>query len=197
MSLGRLLWMWAWRLAIAALIMWQLKRFQGTNAMIVFVLMIPVIGVLMASPILESLASWFNWARKQPYEKWQGNYYEFANIQIRIIEDGGGLWFCDADVFQVLGISPAMAASRISLFQAHERRYFSQHKLHAFSEDGVKRLLAKSQHRESRPMLLWIEREVLKPHRRKIELRDMPPPEADPPTPADAVAPPRRNDFLP
>jgi hypothetical protein len=174
MSLGRILWMWAWRLAIALVILWQIRRFQGTNTMIVFVLMIPVIGVLLAKPILESVSSWFKWARKQPYEKWQGNYYEYANVHIRVFDHDDELWFCDVDIFKVLELPVDTANVRTRLFSASEHRHFAEHKLSAFSEAGVQHMLTKSQHRESRAMLLWIEREVLKPHRRKIELRDHP-----------------------
>lgn len=174
MGAGRLLWMWTWRLAVSLAILWQIRRFQGTNVAVVFVLMIPIIGVLLASPILETLANWFNWARKQPYEKWQGNYYEFASIQIRVIEHSDVLWFCDVDVFKVLELPIDNAKSRTGLFTEGEHRYFAEHKLGAFSEDGVRRFLSRNPHRESRAVLLWIEREVLKPHRRKIELRDHP-----------------------
>jgi hypothetical protein len=172
MSIGRIAWMWAWRLAIVLAVVWQIYRFQGTHTMIAFVLMIPIIGVLLAKPVIESLGAWFNWARKQPYEKWQGNYYEFANIQIRIVEDGDTLWFCDADVFSVLEIPSSMVSTRINLLAPGERKYLEEHGLHALSEQGVLRLLEKAPHRDALPMKHWIEREVIKPFRRKRELRE-------------------------
>jgi hypothetical protein len=72
------------RVAICAAVTYAASRFSAAAAVVTVALW----GALMAKPIIELGANWFNWARREPYEKWQGNYYEYANVQIRIIELG-------------------------------------------------------------------------------------------------------------
>lgn len=129
-------------------------------------------GAMMAKPIIELGANWLNWARREPYEKWQGNYYEFANVQIRIIEIGTGdtqrLWFVAADILKVLSERPI---KKLELaYNRAEYCVLPDENLAAFSEEGVKKYLTVSRHPQSVAMLLWIEREVIKPHRRKLEI---------------------------
>ena len=124
----RYLWMVLWRLVVVALIISGIVRFRGTDTMILFVLAVPAIGVLMAGPIMILISAWYQWQRGQPYQKWQGNYYEFAYVQIRVLEiandnadknaeekaDENGavimskLWFVDQDVLKVLGRKPTL-----------------------------------------------------------------------------------------
>ena len=180
MSLRRIIWLWLWRLAFAALIIGQIYRFRGTKHMAWFVLLIPIVGFLLVAPIMHALSAWYNWQRRQPYAKWQGNYYEFANIQIRIFEVGndesnehgeigsGTLWFCADDVLKVLGRQ--VTSQLKGLYTNTEYRELTNEKLFAFSEAGIKKILLSSTHHESKRMMLWIEREVIKAHRRRQEL---------------------------
>jgi len=129
-------------------------------------------GVLMAKPIVELGANWFNWARREPYEKWQGNYYEFANVQIRIFGRDGAtqqkLWFAVPDILKVLGEKPSRKLELI--YGPAEYWVFPEENVAAFSEKGVKKCLAASRHPQANAMRLWIEREVIKPHRKKLEI---------------------------
>jgi hypothetical protein len=147
-------------------------------SMIAAVASVALWGALMAKPIIELAANWFNWARRQPYEKWQGNYYEYANVQIRIIELGTGstqrLWFVASDVLKVLGERPTRKLELI--YNNDEYRVLPNESLAAFSEEGVRKCLTVSRHPQSVAMLLWIEREVIKPHRRKLEIASTPAP---------------------
>ena len=177
----RFVWMVLWRLAVAALIISGFFRFRGSDTMAFFVLLVPAIGVLAAGPIMIVISAWFQWQRGQPYAKWQGNYYEFANIQIRVLEipndiaDENGsviatkLWFVDQDVLKVLGRKPTFQLK--ALYRETDYRDFPDENCWAFSEAGVKKLLMASTHPESKKMMLWIEREVIKVHRRRLELR--------------------------
>lgn len=129
-------------------------------------------GVLMAKPIVELGANWFNWARREPYEKWQGNYYEFADVQIRIFGRDGAtqqkLWFAVPDILKVLGEKPSTKLELI--YGPAEYWVFPEENVAAFSEKGVKKCLAASRHPQANAMRLWIEREVIKPHRKKLEI---------------------------
>jgi hypothetical protein len=160
--------------AICAAVTYAASRINAGAA----VVSVALWGALMAKPIIELGANWFNWARREPYEKWQGNYYEFANVQIRIIELGTGstqrLWFVAADILKVLGERPTKKLELV--YNNAEYCVLPDENLAAFSEEGVKKYLTVSRQPQSVAMLLWIEREVIKPHRRKLEIASTPAP---------------------
>lgn len=156
------------RAAICGLVSFIAFKFGPGYGMISVVLW----GVMMAKPIVELGANWFNWARREPYEKWQGNYYEFANVQIRIFGRDGAtqqkLWFAAPDILKVLGEKPSRKLELI--YGPAEYWVFPEENVAAFSEEGVKKCLAASRHPNAISMRLWIEREVIKPHRKKLEI---------------------------
>jgi hypothetical protein len=160
---------------IALMILWR-SLFCGAVSWIAFaklgvvggVCTVALWGLMLAKPIMELTATWFNWAKREPYAKWQGNYYEFANIQIRVFVQPDGLWFCDRDVLKVIEETHAVAFAQIYA-ETEYARLDNEH-LHAFSETGVERLLRASSHYNAAPMLLWLTREVIKQHHRKLEI---------------------------
>lgn len=164
MESWRILVMFLTRLGLAAAIVWAVYRYIGP---IPAILSIPIAGVLLAKPIIEAGGNWLAWAKRQPYEKWHGNYYEFAGTQIRIYPVGNSLWFTDVDVLRVIGQKPTLMLE--STFDPHEYDLIPHTKVHGFSEEGVEKLLRASEHYESKRMLMWIQREVVKPFRRKLE----------------------------
>jgi hypothetical protein len=153
------------RAGLGALVVWLTYRYIGLIPML-----FAIVGaaVLVAKPIIEAGDTWISWAKTQPYEKWHGNYYEFAGTHIRIYPVGDTLWFAGADVMRVLGKKPDLMTE--STFSANEYGPIPDTGLSGFSEAGVERLLRASDHYEARRMLLWIQREVIKPFRRKREL---------------------------
>ncbi len=153
------------RLCLAIAILWAVYHYIG---LITMVIAAPIAGVLLAKPILEAGGSWFQWARKQPYAEWHGRYYEFAGTQIRIFEVDTELWIADADLLRVIGEKPTLMLG--SVHAPHEYGEIPDTKLHGFSPAGAAKVLSASSHYESKRMLLWLQREVYKPHRRKLDL---------------------------
>ena len=82
--------------------------------------------------------------------------------------DPNVLWFAAADVLKVIELTPAPKFERF--YNDAEYRQLEDENFAAFSEVGVKKLLMSSTHIESKRMMLWIEREVIKPQRRRLEL---------------------------
>ena len=103
MDVWRIVLLLAIRLTLSVAILWAVYRFIG---LIPFVLAIPIAGVLLAKPILEAGGTWIQWAKRQPFAEWQGDYYEFAGTQIRIFEMRRKLWVVDADLLRVIGKKP-------------------------------------------------------------------------------------------
>ena len=168
MEAWRIVLMFVIRGALAAVILWAVFRYMG---MIPFILAIPIVGVLLAKPIIEAGGNYFNWAKKQPYAAWHGNYYEFAGTQIRMIEVGRELWAVDADLLRVIGEKPTVMLE--SLYDVHDYDTITGTKYRGFSPAGVAKVLGKSGHFESKRMLLWLQREVYKQHARKQDLAKM------------------------
>ena len=164
METWRIALMFITRLALSAAILWAVFRYMG---MIPFVLAVPIAGVLLSKPIIEAGGAWFNWAKRQPYAEWQGNYYEFAGTQIRIVEVGRELWVVDADLLRVIGEKPSLMLE--SLYDIHDYDTIGETQYRGFSPAGAEKVLRKSEHVESKRMLMWLQREVYKQHARKQE----------------------------
>ena len=99
------------------------------------------------------------------------NYYQFANVQIRLMEVGRELWVVDADLLRVIGEKPTLMLE--SLYDVHEYDRIPDTKLHGFSPEGAEKVLLNSTHLEARRMLMWLQREVYKQHKRKQEVAKM------------------------
>jgi hypothetical protein len=101
-----------------------------------------------------------------PYAEWQGHYYAFEGQQIRAIVVDDALWFVDRDVLAVLQTKRGRVRQ---LYGAHEYARMPGTVWFGFSEAGLKRLLSKSLHADAKRLAFWFERDVLLPHRNKIE----------------------------
>ena len=165
METWRIVLLFAARLALSAAILWAVFHYMG---MIPFVLSIPIAGVLLAKPLIEAGGSWLHWAKKQPYAEWHGNYYEFAGTQIRMFEIGRELWVVDEDLLRVIGEKPSLLLG--GHYDVLEYGPIDETEFHGFSPAGAAKVLNQSTHYESKRMLMWLQREVYKVHRRKQEL---------------------------
>jgi hypothetical protein len=165
MDAKHILLMFAARLTLSAAILWLVYRYVD---MIPFILAIPIAGALLAKPVLEGVSSWFGWTRKQPYEEWQGRYYEFANTQIRIFEIDNQLWAQDSDLLRVIGEKPTLMLG--SLYGAADYAAIPGTRFHGFSPTGTEKVLKASGHHEAARMLMWLQREVYKAYNRRREM---------------------------
>ena len=158
------------RLLLAAAITWLLIRFATWlhlpwYAGIVFA-SVPVAGLLV-KPLMEFTADGFDWLAKAPLEPWQGRYYRFNDVQVRVYEVGGELWFVDRDVCQSCGL-PFDLSFGARFPPAHHDRIAGTREW-GFSEAGLESFLAPSRETEAGKFLLCARREVLAAHRRKQE----------------------------
>ena len=126
---------------------------------------------MLSKPILGWSGEIMDFFSRQPLAKWQGIYYQFANVQIRMMEVGHELWVVDTDLLRVIGEKPTLMLE--SIYDVHEYDAIPDTKFHGFSPAGAEKVLRKSDHIESKRMLLWLQREVYKQHARKQELAKM------------------------
>jgi hypothetical protein len=142
--------------ALMTWIGWKLG--QRPWALVAFVFSTPLIGVAIARPLVEFIHDGFGWLSRQPLDAWNGRYYAFNNVHVRVLEDGGRLWFCARDVVAACEVSAAADAlpglRRIG-------------RLQCMSVEGIESLHAVHGGPELGRFVLWCRREVLAPWERK------------------------------
>jgi hypothetical protein len=133
-------------------------------ALVAFVLSTPAIAVAIARPLVELIHEGFTWTSRQPLKKWEGNYYEFGGVQVRVVEDDGQLWFAADDVIKATGI----AAVGGTLLEARDLPEWG---FAGLGIDGVEKVLGRHRSHESGRFILWARREVIMPWERKRGVR--------------------------
>ncbi len=137
---------------------WKLGGFAW--GVIAFLFSAPLIGVAIAKPLVEMIHDGFGWLSAQPLQKWQGNYYEFGGVHVRVIEDEDALWFAADDVIKATGVKAHGATLA-------ESRLLPGYSLPFLDIDAVENVLARHRSHESARFILWARREVVTPWERK------------------------------
>jgi hypothetical protein len=135
-----------------------------------------LIGFLFALPVLAWIASRifvhggagaFSWMQRQPLEEWQGMYYAFNDVQVRVYEDDDPrrLLFVVDDVVLAVGLKRLPESFRIG--HSRELVAIPGTKLLALDPTGIENLLGRRNDHEARRFLLWMRREVIAPWEKK------------------------------
>ena len=142
--------------ALMTWVAWKLG--QREWAMIAFVFSTPLIGVAIAKPLVEMTHDGLTWLWRHPLEAWQGNYYAFNNVHIRVFDDGDRLWFCASDIVTACHLK-ALAPAIPGVQQVEN--------LPSLTLEGVEQFLGGHPHPELGRFVLWAKREVVVPWERK------------------------------
>ena len=153
------------RVALCSVVTWTAWRYLG---LIPAVLTVPLWGVALAGPLMDWMGHLYDYFNRSPLAPWQGRYYNFAGVHLRVLPVGQTLWIVDRDIFQVLGEKPTLLLP--DQFDALEYGLIEGTRFNGFSEDGLERLLKRHSHQDSTRFLVWLRREVFFPHRRKLGL---------------------------
>lgn len=129
---------------------------------------LPILGWIAARLLVHGGASAFSWFASAHAREWEGAYYAFNEVQVRVYEDDGQLWFVVPDVLRSIGIKQVPAAFRA--VHPGDVKEIPGHRLKALNPKGVEHLLGKMRDHEAGRFLLWMEREVVKPWQKKREL---------------------------
>lgn len=133
-----------------------------------------MVGLLLTLPVLAWFASRLivhgssgavGWINRKATSEWEGYYYAFNDIQIRVYEDDGRLWFVARDVLTALEMKD-VADSFLARFP-DDTRLLEREKLTAIDANGLEKLLGNRLDHESVRFLLWMRRDVVKPWERK------------------------------
>jgi hypothetical protein len=158
------------RLALCALVsglfVWIGQQVHArAGGWIGFVLSIPLYGVALAKPLMEIFEEGFTWLARQPMRRWEGRYYEFNGVQIRVYEHDEKLWFVAKDVLLATNL-PAIPESFLAT-HSEGCRVLEGMSLPCLDLDTVEKLLARSREHDPERFILWARREVEAPWERK------------------------------
>lgn len=161
-----------WRLALAALLVtavaWIGWKFSGrTGLLIGFLLATPLAAALIARYVVELMHEGFSWLWHQPMQEWQGSFYAFDDVQVRIYEHEDQLWFAVADVLTAIDqrrlTGSFLATHSSALLRVPGTR------VTALALPGLEALLGPSRDPKAGRLLQWARREVVAPWERKQE----------------------------
>jgi hypothetical protein len=151
---------------VSALFIWIGQQFHPrAGGWIGFVLSVPLYGTALAKPLVELFCEGITWLSRQPMRHWEGRYYEFNGIQIRVYEDDDKLWFVAKDVLRATNV-PAIPES-FAATHSQGFRVLADTTLTCLDLDTVEKLLARSREHEPQRFILWARREVETPWERK------------------------------
>jgi hypothetical protein len=148
------------RLAIGLVVMGVMAKAMG---LIGIVFAAPILGVAIAKPLVEVMHDGLTWTANQPLRKWEGRYYEFDGVQIRVLEHAGALWFAADDVVTSTGL-PVVGGT---LLEATTIPVDESAKLPFLDLAALEKVLMRHRSPESGRFLLWAQREVVAPYERK------------------------------
>lgn len=126
--------------------------------LIAFVFSTPLIGVAIASPLVHLVHEGFGWLSEQPMRRWQGRYYSFNTLQIRVLDEEERLWFCVEDMLkacEIRAIASALPDTR------------EVEGLHCMDIDTIERFHETHRNPQLDRFLLWAKRDVVAPWERK------------------------------
>jgi hypothetical protein len=157
---------------------------------------LPLLVTLAALLLLWPLWRGGRWLldalRASPHRPWQGSYYEFDGRQVRVlVDDTEALWFCAADVFDVLGIAAGgRAPARVRIAAGRDGlRHAPGTRLLCFTERGLAAWLERRSERRVAAFERWLRSQVIGPHRRRLEIagRSEPTQDSGAAPPADSM----------
>jgi hypothetical protein len=125
------------------------------------VLSIPIFAWFAARFLVHGGSGLLDWVSRQQLNQWQGRYYSFNDVQVRVYEEGGELWFAARDLMLAARMSPIPDSVLEQRLGECER--IGEKGPIGFSVAGVERFFAEHPGTEAGKLLLWMRREVVAP----------------------------------
>ena len=117
------------------------------------------------------ISSLKRFAEENAVREWQGNYYQWGNQHIRIVEENGCIWVVDEDLINAVGMELDKGLRRKLEISYSGYGNIPGTKHLGFTEKAVLEFLHGKQERnpEIIKLKLWFEREVFFTLRRKMK----------------------------
>ena len=146
---------------------WFYAMFDRTLAGVAFglIIVMPIAAKLVARQLIELFHEGFTWLSQQPLKAWEGAYYEFDNVQVRIYEVDGELWFAVPDLRKAIDLK-RLPATFVATHRENLKRVPGS-RLEALPASALPALLEPMRMAKAGRLLVWAQREVVAPWERK------------------------------
>lgn len=159
-------WPWlAFRIAISALLITLGVCFGGAMGVLIA---LPLVALCIAAPLTHALFALFFDLRRASFRDWDGDWYEFEGLQIRVIEEKRCTWVSLPDLLRSLG-EPCRGRAlqeRLATVPIGQSKNFERIGI-CLSQQAVRDLLASRASPEAWRLARWFEREVFFAHDRR------------------------------
>jgi len=135
-------------------------------ALIGLVFSCPLVGVAVARPLVELTHQGFGWLADQSWEQWQGRYYAYNNVQVRVYEHRGDLWFAARDVMKAIRVDRLPDEL---LARSQDCAPIPGTRMMAFNLKGLEKFAGGHGGAAAGGIVLWAQREVVGPWEKKRE----------------------------
>jgi hypothetical protein len=159
----------AWAIAVAVVVAFVIVPltlgYMGLG-MIGLMLSVPFFAWFASRFLVHGGAGLLEWMSRKSMEEWQGAYYAFNNVQVRVYEDDEGeLWFAARDMMLAADMSPIPDA--VLEERAGECGRIGDTGLVGWTAAGAERFFAAHPGTEAGKLLLWMRREVVAPWKKR------------------------------
>jgi hypothetical protein len=153
----------AFALAVSAALLYAFWRWFGAFGL---VFAMPVISIL-AMPIVEILTGFPSFARRLALRRVEGRYFEFRGRAIDIhIDADARCWVSTADARKIVALPADPVLCRLAPLHCAE---LGEPRLWRITPEGLAELLARSSDAEVTKFCRWLEVDVARPARNKLE----------------------------
>lgn len=165
---GWTLWL-AWGLVGGALWLNDVGNQTGTLTLI---LAAPFWGVWLLWPMYRGVRALWIWHSQSAWGEWNGAYYEFGGLQIRVLFEGERIWVVADDVFNALNLQGRQRnAGRVRQIAGRDGLVrLPRSRLLTFSEVGIRAWLDRRTDTDAHKFSRWLNKQVIEPYRRRLEM---------------------------
>jgi hypothetical protein len=152
--------------AFTVVLAWVAWKAGGREWMFLsFLLSAPFIAAALARPILEGSTEAMRWLAQRWHTRWEGKYYEFSGVQVRIFEHRDQLWFAVADIIRAIG--KGKGADGLLETYSKGGRIVPEAKMLCLTIAGLEKNLDPAEAPDIGRFLVWARRDVVTPWERK------------------------------
>lgn len=160
---------WGWIAWSAVTVFLAVRYFVSSRGAYAVLTSVQLVALWLLWPLYRGGRALWHWTLDARYAAWNGSYYEFDGLQMRVLFADDDVFIVAADVFDALhlrghAIEPQRvraAAGRDGLRKLDGRREI------VFTERGLAAWLERRTDEKSVAFQRWVELQVLAPHRRR------------------------------
>jgi hypothetical protein len=159
-------------LALVLVLAWVVGPIRASRDAVPWLVKAPLIALVLMWPLWQGARLLRHAMRAAPLATWHGRYYEFDNVQIRVlVDEDDRLLIVASDVLDALSIQGrGRDVERIRAVAGRDGlRTVPGMREPVFTENGLQAWLERNSRRDVARFALWLRTQVSEPHRRMLE----------------------------